>query len=104
MRRLAACLAIPLLFVALPARGQQASQTPDVTLRLVGQTRWNDPRHTTVNIVVRAANRGDQTLDGISIFLGINTATGSRTQYQQSLSGTTGLELLGNTVVEPGSI
>src|SRR4051794_32691452 len=104
MRRLPALLSISLLFVASPARAQQASPTPDVVLRLVGQTRWNDPQHTTLHVAVRAVNHGDQPLSGISIFLGINTATGSRTQYEQSLSATTGSPLLGNTVVEPGTI
>ena len=104
MRRLAACLAIPLLFVALPARAQQASQTPQVVLRLVHQTRWNDPDHPTVRLEVRAANRSDQTLTDLSVFVGINTATGSRTEYEQSLAGDTGSPILGNTIVEQGTI
>src|SRR5437763_11504437 len=104
MRRLAALFAIPLLFVALPARAQQASSTPQVTLRLLQQTRWNDPDHTVVRVEVRATNRSDETLRDLSIFLGINTATGSRTEYEQSLSQTTGSELLGNTILEPGSL
>jgi len=105
MRRLAPALAIPLvLLVALPARAQQSSPSPAVTLRLVDQTRWNDPDHTLVKVVLRAANHSDQTLDSLSIFLGINTATTSRTQYEQSLQGTTGSEQLGNTFVETGSL
>src|SRR5438034_1617216 len=104
MRRLGALLVIPLLFVAFPARAQQASSTPQVSLRLLHQTRWNDPDHTIVKVEVRAVNRSDQTLNDLSIFLGINTATGSRTEYEQSLSESTGSELLGNTNFEPGSL
>ena len=104
MRRLCALLVIPVLFAAFPARAQQASSTPQATLRLLHQTRWNDPDHTMVKVEVRAVNRSDQTLSDLSIFLGINTATGSRTEYEQSLSESTGFELLGNTFVEPGSL
>src|SRR5438477_4569924 len=109
MRRLGASLAIaiPLLFLALPtARAQQPADatSSDVTLRLIHQTRWNDPKHTALQVEVRAANRGKDTLDDISIFLGINTATGSRTEYEQSLQGDTGQPELGNTFVEQGSL
>jgi uncharacterized protein DUF6049 len=104
MRRLLALLVIPLLFVALPARAQQASGTPEVTLRLLHQTRWNDPDHTLVKVEVRAANHSDQTLRDLSIFLGVNTATGSRTEYEQSLTQPTGYPIIGNTIVEPGAL
>jgi hypothetical protein len=104
MRRLGVLLAIPLLFVAFPAHAQQTSGTPQVTLRLLHQTRWNDPDHTVVKVDVRAVNRSDQTLRDLSIFLGINTPTGSRTEYEQSLTEPTGAELLGNTLVKPGTL
>src|SRR4029453_1589821 len=104
MRRLCALLVIPVLFAAFPARAQQASSTPQVTLRLLHQTRWNDPDHTLVRVEVRAVNRSDQTLSDLSIFPGITTPTGSRTEYEQSLSESTGSELRGNTIVEQGPL
>jgi uncharacterized protein DUF6049 len=104
MRRVGALLVIPLLFVASPARAEQTSRTPEVALRLIHQTKWNDPKHRLLRVEVRAVNRTDRTLRDLSVFLGINTATGSRTEYEQSLRETTGAELLGNTMVGHGSL
>src|SRR5437899_432715 len=100
MRRLAACLAVPLLFVALPSA--RAQEGPGVVLRLISQTKWSDPQHTTLRLAVRAFNETDRTLDDLSVFVGVRTPTGSRTEYEQSLRSDTGSPLIGNTVVEPG--
>ena len=102
MRRLAACLAIPVLLLAVPSA--RAQQGPAVTLHLVYQTRWNDPRHTTLVVDVRARNGTAQPLDQLSLFVGIDTPTGSRTEYQQSLRSVTGSPIYGNTFLEPGTL
>ena len=101
MRRLAACLAIPMLLLTVPsARAQQGA----VTLHLVAQTRWNDPKHTTLAMEIRARNGTGRTLDQISLFVAIDTPTGSRTEYEQSLRSDVGSPIYGNTFLQTGSL
>ena len=94
------------LIGALAARPHtaRAQQGPAVTLHLVYQTRWNDPKHTTLVVDVRARNGTAQPLDQLSLFVGIDTPTGSRTEFQQSLRSATGSPIYGNTFLEPGTL
>jgi hypothetical protein len=89
MRRFALLLALPLAFAfAAPARGAQT--TGQVALRLVHQTSWNDPDHTMLSIEVRAVNDTEGTLGNLSLGVTIQTPTGSRSEYEESLGADTG--------------
>src|SRR5438093_7988469 len=89
MRRLAPCLVIPLLLALAPsARAQQAGG--EIVLRLVHQTPWNDPDHTSLGLVVRAVNDSDRDLGDLSLGIIIESSIGSRTEYEQSLHADTG--------------
>ena len=77
MRRLAACLVLPLVLAAAPPAGAQSQG--GVVLRLVHQTPWNDPRHTTLDLTVRAANGTAQTLDDLSVNITIDAKLPNRT-------------------------
>ena len=73
-------------------------------LRLVHQTMWNDPDHTTLNVAVRAVNHSTEDLDDLSLTIAVFTRVGSRSEYEDSLEGTTGNFLLGNTTPVEGSV
>src|SRR2546428_3919108 len=102
MRRLAPCLALPLVLGVAPTATAQPVQ--QVVLRLVHQTPWNDPANTRLDVEVRAVNRTDQTLDDLSLTVTVFTSVGSRSAYELSLHSDTGNFLLGATTPEPGSV
>jgi len=117
MRRLAACFALPVtLLLALGAATTMArAQTPlpgptpsggqrGIFLRLVHQTPWNDPRHTKLDLTVRAINHTDTPLDSLSIAVIVFTHVGSRSEYELSLRADTGEPVIANTPSESGSI
>jgi hypothetical protein len=84
MRRLSRYLVLPclLLLLAPPARAQDSSE---VLLRLIRQTPWNDPTHTSLSLDVRAVNRTSGALSDLSVGLTIFTPARSRSAYHQSL-------------------
>ena len=114
MRRLAACFALPLVsFLALGAGSTGAAETSvsastpaqqGVILRLVHQTPWNTPRHKELHLTVRATNRTEDALDGLSLTVTIFTRVGSRSEYELSLRDDTGNTLFANTSPEHGSL
>jgi hypothetical protein len=68
------------------------------------QTTWNDPRHTALNVTVRAVNPTDSELANLSLTITIFTRLGSRSAYETSLGADTGNFLLGSTTPVTGPL
>jgi hypothetical protein len=87
--RLGRALVVPLL-IAVAAPVANAQEEPTVVLRLTRQTTWNTPEDTDFRLEVRATNRGQETLDDLSLGIVIWTPARSRTAYEQSLESDPG--------------
>jgi Family of unknown function (DUF6049) len=102
MRRLSAwCALTVLLLLALGASATpgaaQTSPASTVVLRLVHQPAFNDPKHTSLDVQVRAVNTTDTTYDALSVGVTIQTPVGSRTEYEESLRADTGVVFIADT-------
>jgi hypothetical protein len=86
MRRFLGALAVPLILTGawLPSPPALAQDQPTVQMRLVAQSPWNGPRKP-LQLTFEATNRGDASLDDLSVVLSIEVPARSRSEFALSL-------------------
>lgn len=86
MSRLAASLLAALALAFLIAPASSAQEQGPVRLTLVKQTPWNSPKQPKLEVVVRAENSGDATLDQLALGITLWAPVTSRSEYELSLA------------------
>jgi hypothetical protein len=92
-------------FVAVP-NGQAAAQEPPVRLTLLQQTpQWNDPKHPSVTLGVRAQNVGADPIDDLALGVTMWSPVYSRTAFEESLTADPATAtIFGETLQREGSL
>jgi hypothetical protein len=92
-------------FLAVPS-GPAVAQEPQVRLTLLEQTpQWNDPKHPSVTLRIRAQNTGGGAIDHLALGVTMWSPVYSRTAFEESLtSDPTTATIFGETLQRRGTL
>jgi hypothetical protein len=103
-RRALLVLAIALVGLVVPTAGR-AQDTPDLMLRILGQTPWTSPGHPTLHVRLLVRNDGAEGIGDLSVGITIGAAMRSRTTYGVFLDeGLNSTPIFSDTQLEAGTL